>query len=314
MLSPVHTTGHMVLTKDRDLGWRGRWLAWRNGILSSPKFQRFALRFPLTRPIARRRARALFDLVAGFTYSQILAACVQTRLLERLRDGPHDAAAIAARDRLAGRGCRTTVARGGGAGTGRTDRRAVDAWAAGRGVARQCAGSPRWWRIITCFTPTLPIRWRCCGAGAAGAQLSAPLALCRVGGRGRRRGDVAAYSALMAASQPLVAEQIIAAYPFLAHRRMLDVGGGQGVFVAAVAAAVPRLELGLFDLPAVVARARSKLERGRQCSAEAFWPIRLPTGFDLITLVRVLHDHDDGPALGLAAARPCRAADRAASC
>ena len=53
-----------------------------------PGFQRWATRFPLTRPVARRRARALFDLTAGFVYSQILAACVQLDLFEALRARP----------------------------------------------------------------------------------------------------------------------------------------------------------------------------------------------------------------------------------
>ena len=44
--------------------------------------------FPLTRPIARRRAQDLFDLCAGFVYSQVLQACVQLRLFETLVDGP----------------------------------------------------------------------------------------------------------------------------------------------------------------------------------------------------------------------------------
>ncbi|MCC7280468.1 MAG: methyltransferase, partial [Chromatiaceae bacterium] len=49
----------------------------RNRLLASPAFQRWAVDFPLTRPIAQRRARALFDVTAGFVYSQILFACVR---------------------------------------------------------------------------------------------------------------------------------------------------------------------------------------------------------------------------------------------
>ena len=71
------------------------WLAWRNRKLSDPAVQRRLAAFPLTRPIARRRASAMFDLVAGFTYSQILAATVESGLLDLLRTGPRDLAAIA---------------------------------------------------------------------------------------------------------------------------------------------------------------------------------------------------------------------------
>ena len=47
------------------LTWWDRVLAWRDAIQSSPKFQRWAASFPLMRPIALRRSRAVFDLAAG---------------------------------------------------------------------------------------------------------------------------------------------------------------------------------------------------------------------------------------------------------
>ncbi|MDV7398310.1 methyltransferase, partial [Arthrospira platensis SPKY1] len=65
-----------------------------------------------------------------------------------------------------------------------------------------------------------------------------------------------AYSRLMAASQSLVSAEILAAYNFKKHRRLLDLGGGDGTFLRAVAKAAPRLELRLFDLPPVAERAR----------------------------------------------------------
>lgn len=70
---------------------RMRFLEWRNGILGSDRFQRFAARNPLLRPIARRRASALFDLLAGFTYTQTLLAVVESGALARLARGPASA-------------------------------------------------------------------------------------------------------------------------------------------------------------------------------------------------------------------------------
>jgi demethylspheroidene O-methyltransferase len=64
------------------------WIDWRNRLLSDPRFQRWAADFPLTRPIARSRAKGLFDLVAGFVYSQTLAACVRLDLFPILGGGP----------------------------------------------------------------------------------------------------------------------------------------------------------------------------------------------------------------------------------
>jgi demethylspheroidene O-methyltransferase len=78
----------------------------------------------------------------------------------------------------------------------------------------------------------------------------------------------------------------------------LDVGGGEGVFLAAAGAAAPRLQLVLFDLPAVAERARRRLaEAGLKDRALLFsgdfLNDPLPEGADLITFVRVLHDHDE---------------------
>ena len=65
-------------------------------LVSDPWFQRFAASFPLTRWIARRKGQALFDLCAGFVYSQILVAFVRLRVAERLALGPCTAPELAA--------------------------------------------------------------------------------------------------------------------------------------------------------------------------------------------------------------------------
>jgi demethylspheroidene O-methyltransferase len=106
------------------------------------------------------------------------------------------------------------------------------------------------------------------------------------------------YSAVMAASQPLVAGEVLDAYPVQRHRRLLDVGGGEGVFAAAVARRAPHLELTLFDLPAVAAAASVRLAgqglAGRVTTQGGdFFRDPLPRGADLATLVRVIHDHSD---------------------
>jgi demethylspheroidene O-methyltransferase len=110
-------------------------------------------------------------------------------------------------------------------------------------------------------------------------------------------GEVAPYSALMAASQPMVAEQVLDAYRFDRHRCIMDVGGGHGGFLAEVAARHPGLAMQLFDLPAVVAGAGPKLAaRGLSHVARhggSFRDDPLPPGADLISLVRICHDHDD---------------------
>ncbi len=73
------------------------WSAWRDRLLASARFQRLAVAFPPTRPIARRRARALFDVVAGFVYAQVLFACVRLHLFDILASGPQTVPVLAAR-------------------------------------------------------------------------------------------------------------------------------------------------------------------------------------------------------------------------
>ena len=69
-------------------GWRERWLARWDRWLSSPELYRWALRNPLGRRIMRRRAQALFDVMAGFVHSQVLLACVRLGWFERLLEQP----------------------------------------------------------------------------------------------------------------------------------------------------------------------------------------------------------------------------------
>jgi demethylspheroidene O-methyltransferase len=118
------------------------------------------------------------------------------------------------------------------------------------------------------------------------------------------RDEVADYSALMAASQPLVADEILDAYPMGNHHCLLDLGGGEAVFACAVASRWPHLRLVVFDLPEVARRAQGRLaaaglmQRAMAVGGD-FGTDALPNGADIITLVRVVHDHDDALALTL---------------
>ena len=112
--------------------------------------------------------------------------------------------------------------------------------------------------------------------------------------------DTAEYSQLMAASQHFVADQVLASVKFPAGARLLDVGGGHGAFLSRMGEAFPSLHLGLFDLPEVAGEGGALLA-GRfaedRVSAHPgnFFEDPIPTGYDVVSLVRILHDHDDAP-------------------
>lgn len=285
-------------------GLLGRFKAWRDRLLSDPDFQRWASGFALTRPVARRHARALFDLCAGFVYSQVLLACVRLRLLEQLRAGPLPFEALRRRIDLPESAAQQLVS---AAQALRLLERRGGEWGLGP-VGAALLGNPSVLRMIEHHAALYEdLR------DPVGLLRSPPGSgqLARLWPYSRHAAptelvpeQVRAYTVLMAATQPLVAEEVLNAYPFERHRCLLDVGGGDGSFLIAAAARHPQLKLMLFDLPGVTAQARVRLEAagiaGRaEVHSGDFGQGVLPSGADLITLVRVLHDHDDALALGL---------------
>jgi len=278
---------------------RRDWRDWRNDLIASAWFQRFAARFPLTRPIAARRARAAFDLAAGFVYSQTLFACVKLRLLETLHAGPLDAAEIAAATGLPTAGAeRLALA---AASLGLAERRPGARFGLGpHGAA--FLGNPGALAMVEhhhllyadLADPVALLR------GEAGpTRLSAYWAYAT----SERPGGIAdaqstAYTTLMDRSQELVRQDVLSAFPMARYRALMDVGGGEGGFAAAALAQAPHLTATVFDLPPVAARARARFESlGLSARAVAvggdFSADDLPPGADLVSLVRVLHDHDD---------------------
>jgi O-methyltransferase/methyltransferase family protein len=90
---------------------------------------------------------------------------------------------------------------------------------------------------------------------------------------------------------------IVAAYDFAAAHLVVDVGGGQGTLLASILHAHPKARGVLFDLPHVIAPARTRMESTGQaarweCVAGDFFT-GVPTGGDLYLLKKVIHDWDD---------------------
>ncbi len=284
------------------------WREWRNRLIARPGFQRWAADFPLTRPIARRRARSLFDVTAGFVYSQILYACVELELIDHLAEGPLTLSALALRmgmtEPRADRLLRAAVA------LDLLERRGVDNEGALRFGLGQQGAAMRANPGIAAMVKHHQMLYR---------DLEDPLALLRSDRADTELGrywayassldpaqeadaSVSEYSELMSVSNAFVAGDVLDAYSLRAHRCLMDVGGGQGNFLLAVADRWPHLQLRLFDLPAVAERAQQRFEAlglGERAEAVGGDLLRtpLPKGADLCSLVRVVHDHDDDKAL-----------------
>ena len=286
------------------LPWQDRFWAWRDRTVASAGFRRWAAAFVFTRPIARRRTRALFDLCAGFVYSQILLACVQLGPVDLLAERPASAAALAPRLGL----------------TVEAAERLLAAAAALRLLARRSGGRYGLGPLGAAMVGNAAIGQMVQHHTMLYADLKDPVALLRSerGGTALAEywsyasagqpaalgdGQVADYTGLMAASQPLVSGEVLDAYRIGRHQHLMDVGGGDGSFLVAAAARAPGLRLTLYDLPAVADRARARLARaGLAHRAEAIggsFADGVPHGADVISLVRVIHDHDDSAALAL---------------
>lgn len=284
---------------------RWNWRDLRDRLLADPRFQRWAAAFPPTRRIARRESRALFDLCAGFVYSQVLLACVELDLFGALRHGPHATQGVASQLRLEPAAAQRLLEAARALRLVEGDD--ASGWRLGP-LGAVMSGSPGIAAMVEHHRllyddlrdPVALLRGR-----AAPARLTQFWSYARADApAGIDATSVAAYSALMSASQSLVADDVLDAYPVQRHRCLLDVGGGEGAFLSAVARRAPRLRLMLLDLPPVAARARQRLAEaglaGRvEIHAGDFGSDRLPGGADLVSLVRVVHDHDDAAVLRL---------------
>ena len=274
-----------------------RWLAWRDRQLASRRFQDLSLSLPGIGRIARKRSEQLWDLTAGFVYSQVLLACIELDLFERLAGGPRAADDIAREiDVPVERAVQLLDA---AVSLGLLEKR--------RGLYRlgqlgaACRGVPGLGEMIRHHA----LFYRDLADPVALLRGEAEPALARYWGYvgGRRTHELGAeealpYTRLMAATQAMVSAEVLGAYRFSRHRRLMDVGGGDGSFLRAVAAETPGLRLVLFDLPAVAEEGRARFaEAGLADRAEAhggdFFADPLPTGCDAISLVRVIYDHDD---------------------
>jgi demethylspheroidene O-methyltransferase len=288
------------------MSWWDRILAWRDSIQSNEKFQRFAASFPLMRPIALRRSRAVFDLAAGFVYTQTLTACVRVGLFDFLAERPRTRSEIAAHigvpleetERLLRAATALKLVQG--RSEGRYGCGPMGAPLIGNtGLARMIEHNALLYKDL--MDPIAFFRER---EGSNGAVTDHFPYTSVANPEKFGRADVADYSSLMADTVRPLAEDILDRYSLSGRKVLLDVGGGEGAFLAEVAWRYHDLGLKLFDLPAVIEGAKTRLARlglvGRvELSGGNFHQDPLPVGADVITLVRILLDHDDESVLRL---------------
>lgn len=238
-------------------------------------------------------------MAGGFIHSQVLLSCVRLELFERLRNGPLSVDAIAASasvgaDSLepllrAAAALRLLERRPDGRyglgvlGASMVDNPALESLIDHHEYLYRDLADP-----VGLFT----------GASHA-SHMQALWPYATAAEPGTVSGDgVERYTALMASSQAMVADQVLGAVDLKGQRRLMDLGGGSGAFAKAVHARWPSLEITIVDLPIVakladVAVAEAGIgDAVRVVGADATRD-RLPDGFDVVSLIRILHDHDD---------------------
>jgi len=271
-----------------------RFHTWRLDKVASADFQRWAAKFRLTRGIARRDSERVYDLVAGFVYSQTLLACTEIGVLQTLQSGPQTARTLGRTHGLPQERMETLCQAA--SSIGLMVRLADGGYRLGR-LGAAALGVPGLDQMIKHHK----VFFRDMADPVALLEGDRDTELSKfwpyvTGQTGNSDPQIAAeYSRLMATSQDLVADETLDAVSLAGISRLMDVGGGTGVFLEHVGARYPDLSLHLFDLPAVIQSAKSRLsaDTGITMTSGSFLDDALPRGADAISLIRVLYDHDD---------------------
>jgi demethylspheroidene O-methyltransferase len=300
--------------ESRRAPWRDRFDAWRDRLMTSPGVYRRTASNPLTRWMTRRRARQVFDLMAGFVYSQVLLACVRLHILEIVREAPRTLEELAQKCQVPASALQRLL-------NSALALRLLELRGQGRyglgPLGAPVAGHPGIRAMIEHHAvlyhdmqdPVALLRdqlddaqmaayWPYASDKRHANAIHAADAPASDKPSSWQSDHVSRYSQLMSASQPFVVDEVLATYRFDQHQCVLDVGGGQGTFAGRLAQHAPHLTLQLFDLPQVASLAEENFRKsGLSHRATAiggdFLRDALPKGADIVTLIRVAHDHPD---------------------
>ncbi|MHA7901275.1 MAG: methyltransferase [Henriciella sp.] len=255
--------------------------------------------------MTRAKAADVFDLCAGFVYSQILNTCVHLRLLPVLKEKSLTLPEIAEHCRLPEDG--TTRLVKGAIALEIIEPRSGERYGLGP-VGAAVLGNPGLQGMIAHHAhfyrdlqdPIGMLQGRSKDTALASYWRYSP----STEGDAEERAAMTTYSDLMRDTQYVIADEVLRAYRFQNHRCLMDVGGGDGTFLKCASERAPDLDLRLFELPTVVDLANERLGPAKvevDTFAGNMFEDDWPEGADLITLIRVCLDHDDDAVLNLLA-------------
>ncbi len=274
---------------------RDRFHALRDRLLGDPVWRERLARLPFGSARSARHTRELFGLVGGFVFSQALAAGIDLGLFDLLRGRALPVEELGERLGLppAGRDALVQALLA----AGLLERR-------GAAVGLSING------LVIATDPGIVAMIR--HNRLLYRDLSNPAAVFAHPGRGElarfwpyagHTGESGDYSELMRVSAGFVVPLLLSSVRFFRFRSIVDVGGGTGALLQAIAREAPRAELHLADLPAVAALARERFSAegaaGRIAVHDLPEGAGLPIKADCIIFSRLLHDRDDEEAFRL---------------
>jgi len=288
--------------RQSDYGFWDRLCILKDRLIADTRFQNRVAKIPFLKNIAKKRANQLFDVMAGFVYTQILLSCVRLNLFNLLKDGPLHLDEIKKSCSLDAIPLKKLL--DAAVSIHLLEMRSKKRYGLGT-LGAPMVGNTALSSMIEHHTVLYddlrdPLRLLSGDVEIKKMEKFWPYVSPDQQDQDalKDKERVKNYSDLMSASLPLVADQVVDAYDFSQHECLLDVGGGQGTFLKRVFLNTPQLKRKLFDLPGVANLAKDSFaltpdHQDIEVYGGDFFQDPLPKGADLITLIRVIFDHDD---------------------
>ena len=273
--------------------------------MSSPAAYRFAVKNIFTRWFAKKRTNEVFDLMAGFVNFQVLLTCVRYKILDFVQQSPRTFDELSQLTHLPKETLDRLILSS--VSLGLLDKRGEGSYGIGKlglpvvsysGIQAMIEHNAVLYADMQDTTRLLKSRdsslmnlyWPYASEESSVAPLSEI--------HPSKQEQFSRYSELMSASQNFVIDEILGTYDFSKHQRVLDIGCGKGRFVSMVAQRYAHLKFDVMDLPQVISLTEQQLKDAQLLSRVSLHPGSfklddLPQDLDLVTLVRVAHDHSD---------------------
>ena len=271
-----------------DLGTRllSWWYNQKNKVIKNIRIQDFLARFPITSRIARKEGEAIFQLMTGFVDTQILFTFVKSGALRHLESESLSIEELS--DKIGIDVKKTEILCRAGFALGLVRLKSKRIFLARRGAL--ILSLPGMMELIDhhsiLYEDLLdPISFF---RGEKETKLSKfwPYVFGKT--KSLDNADVSRYSDLMSKSQFMVARDTIASIKVSKSTKWLDVGGGSGAFAKELKNRHPSIKISVFDIPG-----SSADNQPHKFIPGSFFTDQIPPGFDTVSCVRVLYDHDD---------------------